>query len=481
MSDRLKERRETSRRGKKTRPGATRDHIVMGFLAIFLVLCLLCGGASRVTDLPLIFLRPFAVLLIGLVFGLASPCFLVPYRVPLVILGLLAITMLVQLVPLPPALWGQLPMSATYSDVLALTGLDGVWRPITIAPDLTINSLLALLPSFAVLLALAMLPSRYHRNLLTWVLAGMVFSALLGLAQFAGGDNSKLYFWIDRSEGVADGVFANRNHQAVFLACGLALLGAWTSGSQNQIDGYQIKPGIRLVAGAVIALLLLVTVVATGSRTGTILALLAMAYSYLLVIRSVMVRQMLKSVPWPMRLALRWNWIIIPLLLGLMVLSGRAVTFDRLMSTDASEDQRFRSWPVMMDMLKHVFPVGSGYGTFDPLFRTFEPAHALHYGYFNHAHNDFLELLLNGGAAAAVVILLGAAWWGRTYVRLWQGRVANQDTLLGRSAAFALLLLALASLVDYPVRTPLLSCLMAILVAWMVGGSRSRGTGQGGS
>lgn len=446
---------------------------------LFLGLCLVAGGASRVSDLPLLVIRPAAVLLIGATLALMPLSTFMPYRAPLILLGLFAATIAIQLVPLPPALWAKLPLSPIYASGLADAGLDARWRPLSIAPDLTVNSLMALLPPLAVLLAVAAWPAREREGLLTWVLAGMAFSAILGLAQFAGGANSGLYLWAERSEGVADGVFANRNHQAAFLACGLALLGHWIvapgRGEKARRDARRRGPeragdGGRLAIGVALAALFLVAVVATGSRTGAALSVLAAGYGYLRVARSPAVAG--PDAPQSLRLAVRWSWMVLPLLLAVMALASRAVTFDRLASADAASDQRVRSFPVVIDMLARAFPFGSGYGSFDPFYRALEPDSLLHYGYFNHAHNDFLELVVVGGLPTLLVMVLAAAWFGLTAFRLFAAP-PRPRALLGRSTAVAALVVAAASLVDYPARTPLIACLLMVLLIWMVDGART--------
>lgn len=439
----------------------------------FLLLCLLAGGASRSFDTPLVVLRPLAVLLAGLSLLLVRRSGWQGHRAPLLLLGAFALTMAIQLVPLPPRLWNALPLSALYHDALASEGLDGRWRPLSIAPDLTVNSLLALLPPVAVLLVVAAWPEQARVRLLGWVLGGVAASAVLGLAQFVGGANSPLYLWSARSEAVADGFFANRNHQAVFLACGLALLGAWILAPQRSASGRAARWGIavpRLAIGGALAVLLLAAVVASGSRTGTALAVLAAGYSYWTVVRSPALSEAKRELTWPVRAMLNWGWLVVPLLLAVMAIAGRAVTFQRLLATDPTSDERVRAYPIMKTILQQVLPWGSGYGTFDPLFRTFEPAWFLHYGYFNHAHNDVLEMVLTGGLPAVLVMLAAAIGWGYATVRLFRATNAPHAVVVGRSAAVCTALVVLASLVDYPARTPLIACLLAILALWMTGG-----------
>lgn len=448
--------------------------LVKASTILLLIVCLLLGGASRISDYPIIIIRPLSVLLIGIVFLNVKVNIFYKYRFPLIIYLLFSLTILIQLIPLPPHIWYSLPLSHLYEDAIYIDGISNIWRPISIAPDLTINSLLSILPSVAIFLATIYLSKDNSNKMLNWVMFGMLFSAVLGLSQFSGGNDSHLYIWADRSEGVADGVFANRNHQAIFLSCGLALLGPWVL-MPSMGRAKKIGAGLRVAMGAALGILLMATVIATGSRTGTMTAIFAAFYSCWTIIRSDYFSQIRNSSKKPFQIFLNISWLSIPIIIAVMLFAGKALSLERFASLDALADQRVRSTPVMINMAKKVFPFGSGYGTFDTFFRAFEPDDLLHYGYFNHAHNDFLELLLTGGLAAVIVVFVALVWWSRLTLQVFVRREPPWKTTLARSSSLAMLLVAVASAVDYPMRTPLMGGLIAILAIWLVDGSDQGG------
>jgi O-antigen ligase len=85
----------------------------------------------------------------------------------------------------------------------------------------------------------------------------------------------------------------------------------------------------------------------------------------------------------------------------------------------------------------------------------------------NHAHDDYLELWLEGGwpffaLAAAMIAALGWAAWGA-----WRSRDA-EDSLWAKAASISLLLVLLHSLFDYPLRTTAIEAVFAVLAAVLV-------------
>jgi O-antigen ligase len=123
--------------------------------------------------------------------------------------------------------------------------------------------------------------------------------------------------------------------------------------------------------------------------------------------------------------------------------------------------------PVLLGIVGDFFPFGSGFGSFDPVYRYYEPDALLGPAYLNHAHNDFLELVMTGGLPAAAVALVFMVWTVRQALRL---RRATETSPRGRYALLAIgmiVLAAFASLVDYPLRTPIHVMLFAFASGWL--------------
>ncbi len=82
-------------------------------------------------------------------------------------------------------------------------------------------------------------------------------------------------------------------------------------------------------------------------------------------------------------------------------------------------------------MIRTYFPVGSGLGGFDPLFRMHEPFELLKPTYFNHAHNDWLEIALDAGGAGIALLFGSILWWGMASARAWRSADGSVTARLG--------------------------------------------------
>ncbi|WP_373289720.1 O-antigen ligase family protein, partial [Polymorphobacter multimanifer] len=108
-----------------------------------------------------------------------------------------------------------------------------------------------------------------------------------------------------------------------------------------------------------------------------------------------------------------------------------------------------------------AFPVGTGFGTFDPIFRLVGGDANLGTNFVNHAHNDYVELWLTGGLAAAALIF-GFLWWFVGAARAsWRARSDNAGAV-PRVAAVSIAIILVHSLVDYPLRTAAMSAIFAV-------------------
>src|SRR5690606_10191399 len=61
------------------------------------------------------------------------------------------------------------------------------------------------------------------------LIALIFLSFLVGLLQIVGDPHGPLYFYRYTHYGTPVGLLANRNHQAVLLACALPMLAVWTT------------------------------------------------------------------------------------------------------------------------------------------------------------------------------------------------------------------------------------------------------------
>jgi O-antigen ligase len=165
--------------------------------------------------------------------------------------------------------------------------------------------------------------------------------------------------------------------------------------------------------------------------------------------------------------------VLVVLLVAATYVLGRAASIDRFAGDIAvTEDQRFLFTPAVLAIIAATFPVGTGLGSFDKLFRQYEPEAMLTDRYANHAHNDLLELAMTTGAIGVLLLLAFLIWWA---VRGWRAvrEDAGEANLVGRLGFVAIALFFLASLTDYPLRTPFLAAVFALACAWL-GGAGTR-------
>ena len=94
-------------------------------------------------------------------------------------------------------------------------------------------------------------------------------------------------------------------------------------------------------------------------------------------------------------------------------IGARAESVLRLSGSGDVGELRVSNLPQVMETVRIYFPLGAGFGTFDPVFRILEPDSSLTRKYFNHAHNDWIELIITGGVPA--VLVLYQVPWGLTH------------------------------------------------------------------
>lgn len=430
-----------------------------------LALCLTCavgGGGSRPDILSLVYVRIVTAWVLSFAVVLSWRRWSVsPVRPLLLLLAALAAWMVLQLVPLPPGLWQLMPGHDRYAAVGAILG-NAPWRPISLVPRLTWNSLMALGPPAALLMTLSTQPARRVDLTIALWLAICLASALLGILQMVSSDTSPLYLYSLSSRGYAAGLFANRNHQAVFLAAALPILAIWASER-----GDRMTPAIQAVASSFAAILLVIGILGTGSRAGLLLTGLSIsAFAAILSYRlGHNIRR--RTRVWIGAALL----VFLAVLIAIAVLSGRGLAVTRAVEAeDYVGELRFVHAPLVLSMARMFFPFGTGFGSFDPVFRGFEPDDTLGPTFFNHAHNDYLELALTGGLPAMLIAAVFLIWWVRRSLAAW--RVKSS---VGAAGSTIILFILLSSLVDYPVRTPLIATLAATACWWLaIGGPDSK-------
>ena len=354
------------------------------------------------------------------------------------------------LTPVPIALWGAIPGRAIY-----LHALEPGWRPISLTPDATVASLLAGIPVVAVFV-IARISSPRQFDLLPPALVLIAFvQAIWGLLQ--AGPFKELYFGAEFAGGLI-GSFANANHFANFIAMTLplAVFVIWQALPERHSKTGQTLQVVAIFWSLVL-LILVTAVVASGSRTGLATGLMVTLLALLLLLRSLSEK------------SARWFGLgagVLLLVVLVIVGADRFVArFDTgLLGIDAS----FRwlligsSWQAA----QAFWPVGSGPGSYSAVYPLFQPPGLR--GFAEHAHNDYVQLLMEFGAL--FVLLAGLVTWlvVRQGMSLWRhsGKAGRGlgAAQLQLCCGLGLLAVLLHSWVDFNLHIPANAMLCACLL-----------------
>lgn len=431
---------------------------------VLLAVSYVCGGASRDHALRLAVVELAALPL--LVFGagrLIQSGLWREHRFALCMLGTVAAIPLVQLIPLPSAVWTSLPGRDQLVLALNLAGLEPGWSPLSLTPDQTWRSALALTPPVALFIAMLSLSLSQRQWLVRFCIAAAIVGILLGAAQLASG-GERLYPWATTGAKSVSGFFANRNHLASYLLITLPF--AVTFGAQTlRRRDHQTS---ALWFGALFAGLVIVALAAIRSRAGITL------------FAPVMIASLLAA------------WIAAgrgrpgPALLALVGVTGAALTAVAVLAlppllarfdTNGSPELRFERWPLVAETAQTYLPLGSGIGSFDSVYRSVEPLDELDSTFFNQAHNEYLETWLEAGWLGAGLILAFLIWYVRRCWSAWKAPPSRERDLQ-RAASIGIGALLLHSIGDYPLRTATLAVVFALCCGLLELARRSDSSGE---
>src|SRR5690606_17751446 len=91
--------------------------------------------------------------------------------------------------------------------------------------------------------------------------------------------------------------------------------------------------------------------------------------------------------------------------------SSRETALSRLFELEAVEDVRVAYMPILWELLRDAMPWGFGFGSFENVVKAYESAGVLSPRYMNQAHNDFLQLAIEGDIPAIIIAAAAFAWY----------------------------------------------------------------------
>lgn len=336
-------------------------------------------------------------------------------------------------------LWGRIALIAMPVWIAIVQLLPTGFGGGSVTPVATQASIFAAIPFVALFLAAQTFEEDDLETLFKVWIATALFQASLGLLQLT--DAQALYFGGSMKTGVI-GTFANRNHLANFLCMTIPLI----LYEMHKDSGSGSSKFIWLWGSAMF--IVLAAVLATLSRAG-----ISIAFVVSIIGLTTLFGKGRK------KHSLRWNTAALIGTIALVLVAGGFDWLDRFESSqlDAAVEMRTlnreRAWQGAVDF----WPWGSGLGSFGAVFPKYQPPQAALY-FVEHAHNDYIQLIMELGIFFVIGILL-IIWLTLRRLRLIFkdnskkvsiGRINSQAVACGLGTVA----LALHGWIDFPMRIP---------------------------
>jgi O-antigen ligase len=429
-------------------------HLRVALVPLYLVLCLLLGGASAAGFWANLMLQLLGLALIfwSLIVERRTPMSTPSRQLVGLMLLVLAVS-LMQLIPLPPSIWTKLGGREIVVAGYRLLGQPLPWLPLSLAPHKTLSSIFWMIPALATLIGVIKLGA-FKASWIAWsVIVITILSVAVGAMQLAGGGESPWYFYDITNIGAATGFFSNANHEATLLVATMPFLTALYLSLRSKAQTTQASSGMFVIlVGAL--MVLVVGVFINGSLAGFGLSIPVLGASVLMIL--------LRKRRLP-----AWVVAIFGLLaIGALYLPFSAPFGNNLTAAEAkmSPYSRHTTFTKSMEAAADYFPLGSGLGTFVDIYPRYEDSEAIDRTFVNHVHSDYIELALETGIPGLLVLAVFLIWWARRAVVTFKGEKPDH---IARAAVIASAAILAHSVVDYPLRTAALSALFATCCALM--------------
>lgn len=439
-----------------TRPSPQFCGLVVVFLSLFLM-----GGSSRLDVQSLAILNPITVICCGVALLTFGEEHWRDRKFWLVGFALLFLLVAFYLVPFPAAFDTMSQHGVSLPNLHDNANLPNASTVLSLMPTATWQSFFSLFAPVAVLLFAVQL----KRDELTLTLPIVIFigaiSGVIGVLQLSGSTESSLYLYRITNSGSAVGLFANRNHAAVLLACLFPILAVFATRSGGTRSGGR---NMQQLIAMSISILLVPLILVTGSRVGLLTGIIGMIGGALLYLSQFSNNKVQKK-DLPRKYILAASVMLC--LVFATIYFSRAEAIDRIFAYTSTESSRAEFWTSGLNLFWKYFPFGFGPGSFVPAFQNEEPVALLSQSYLNRLHNDWLETVLTFGVLGILLTLGGMVYYARRSFLLWfrmDGR--RSAVVLGRMASIIIAILGIASMSDYPLRTPAMMGLAAVVLLW---------------
>jgi len=450
-------------------PGRSNARTSGGILVVaFVGLAFVLGGASGPESTAAFILQILSAILIAAA-AFQRGATQSPAMSRLLLVGASAYfaLILVHLAPLPPQIWAGLPGRSFIAESLALAGTPQRWMPLSLVPQSTVRAMLGVLPVACLILLLVRQTDIPFRSVALLVVGLALVSLLLGILQLNTGTRSPFYLHHITNRTLAVGFFASANHLSTLFLISIPLFAAIAF---NHARRAKWRMRSAAAATCAYAAILGVGIYLTASVAGAVLLVPTTAASLLLFAR----------------LNSKATVLIALAALGAGVAGLAAWTSGSLdfLQTSLGSDplDRLGIFRTTLVAIREYWPVGAGFGTFEQVYPLFEEPGRVTGRYVNHAHNDYLEIVLDAGLPGAIAIGLFLLWWADRLRRVWSGDSRRDLSIWKRAATIVIGVVLAHSLVDYPLRTPAILVLftfMALFLAAPAEQREPRGAAQG--
>lgn len=366
--------------------------------------------------------------------------------------GLLCATLLlplIQLVPLPPNVWQLLPGRDLLAESLLLIGKPNAWYPISLAPSRTFIAFLSLIPVLTTIFLASELDDRAILRVFGVIVFVAVLLLMLGGAQLFTANERFLLFRGRINSTALYSNFANHNTAGLFYC--LALLFATRIGLRSNDVKVQSFATRYIIFSIYVAFSFGVILTQSRSSIGLLFIIVTMRMIFF----------------WPrwrqslLRTSLFALIILVAAGAGLGILQGHSRLGDSLARFSNLSDARPAIWVDTLSSISRFWPAGSGISSFSEVFEVDETLEHVWEFHAGRAHNDYLEVVQEAGVAGAVLLLCWAAWLTKRARLTLRKRPVDVTAAI---AIFSIFIVALQSIVDYPLRNQAILCLVGLAV-----------------
>lgn len=386
-------------------------------------------------------------------------------KYPAAFASFLAFTLWVFLQQVPlPADWLH-AISPNSFKLFALTNSDNAYNSISVDPAQTtiaVYKTLAYFSLFTATLILCRSEKRIKAIMLTIIFTGL-FQALYGSLEVLLGMQNSLVFQLP-VKGIATGTFVYKNHYANFLMLCLSIGVGYLVSTLLTHNVKARKAKLRhflntlLNGKAVVRIALAIMVIAlvmSRSRMGNTAFFAAMTAIGLLAL--ILVKKRSKGLT---------LLIVSMFIIDMFIVSawfGLDKVKERLENTALVEETRDEVVRDSIPLLKDYIYTGSGLGSFYSIYPKYQSEEVK--GFYDHAHNDYLQFAVEAGIIASALLLILPAYCLITALQAMRTRRNNLMQGLSFGCLMAIVGMFIHISVDFPLQAPANTGLFVIILA----------------